>query len=80
MKTRIMIEHRCNGDVFYAPQVKNNFFSGWSYISPESKTNKFVRYLYDDLAKAQSEIDNYLENLDEAVGKKVKRVEYINIL
>jgi hypothetical protein len=79
MKTRIMIEYRNNGKVFYAPQVKTNMFSGWSYITPDNNISKSVRIMYDDLAKAQSEIENYIKNLDEATGKKVKRVEYINI-
>lgn len=79
MKTRIMVEYRNNGKVFYAPQVKTNMFSGWNYITPDNNLSKSVRVMYDDLTKASSEIENYLINLDEVIGKKVKRVEYIPV-
>lgn len=79
MKTRIMIEYRNNGKIFYTPQIKTNMFSGWKNIIDDNNISKLVRVMYDDVTEAKNKIDNYLINLDEVIGKKVKLVEYIPI-
>lgn len=76
MKTRIRIEHRNNGEIFYTPQAKVNSLVVWHNILQDNSLCATTKVLYREKENAEKAIVDFLEYTDKAEGQKVKFVEY----
>ena len=76
MKTRIRIEHRNNGEIFYTPQAKVNSLVVWHNILQDNSLCTTTKVLYREKENAEKAIVDFLEYADKAEGQKVKFVEY----
>ena len=76
MKTRIRIEHRNNGEIFYTPQAKINSLVVWHNILQDNSLCTTTKVFWKEKENAEKAIVDYLEYVDRVNGQKVKLIEY----
>ena len=76
MKTRIRIEHRNNGEIFYTPQAKTNSLVVWHNIQQDNSLCTTTKVFWKEKENAEKAIVDYLEYVDRVNGQKVKFIEY----